>query len=674
VTKALGTLGPYELVAELGRGGMATLYLAQRVGPGGFARQVAVKVVHAEHQSDPHFVTMFLDEARLSARVQHPNVVHVEELGEHEGQHYLVMEYVDGVTLADVLRALGQQQKMLPVEVAVSIAAQAADGLHGAHESTDPHGRPLGLVHRDVSPSNILLSSRGHVKIIDFGIARAAGRLTHTEQGALKGKLAYMTPEQLLGQAVDRRSDIFALGIVLWEMLTMRRLFYGTNQAKVMARIRQAEVDPPSKYRPEITPALDEAVLMALARNRDERIQTAYAFRRAVLSAMPQAMFVEPSSIAELVRDAARESLEQRRHVVPEQIREVTMIAQDQPRAADLDEGETEAFVWVDVPSSEIPSLERKVGEASVTGDPIAEVRALGQLTSVLIYAGHHERASEVLARAEQIAEERAQGLRGFVATLRGQLAAAEGDLGARLKAQASAVELYEQAGWPRRAVRAAVNLADTYSHFGAYEQAERALVEALARARQFEMPDAEALALVHLGHAMAMQDRFVEADDQLSHAMAIASTRGEHRTAMVASLYRADLLCRAGRWVAARAEAERVAEQARQREYPTGEALALTHVARAAIASGDPETALSASERAYAIYKTLGSIEQGEGLLFVTRMRVLEAAGRLEEAKRIQAEGVHRLEDIALRIADPDWRRRFLRHVPSHAELLGDA
>jgi serine/threonine protein kinase len=672
VSRVGTSLGPYELVAELGHGGMATLYLAQRVGPAGFSRQVAVKVVNQAHQQDPTFVSMFLDEARLSARVQHPNVVHVEELGEQQGVPYLVMEYVDGVSLVDVMRALVTSKRATPIDMAVSIAAQVADGLHGAHESTDEHGRPLGIVHRDVSPHNILLSSRGHVKVIDFGIARARGRLTATEDGALKGKLAYLTPEQLAGDVVDRRSDIFTLAIVLWEMLTMRRLFHSSNDGTTMMRVREARVESPKQYRPEVSDALEHVVMVALARDRAERFQTAYAFRRALLSACSESLFVEPTQIAELVRDAARDSLERRRGAVPEELREATILAP--PPMVEMRDEEGEIFVSRSRPSEDLPELEALVTRARESGDMLAEVRATGRLIGTLIQAGQHERAAGMLEGLEAMSAALTPGMRAFIASLGGQIAAARGDLAARIRAQASALELYEEAGWPKRAARAAVNLADAYNRFGAYEAAERELVAARARARQLEMPDTEAYAILNLAHAVMMQDRFGEAESLLKQGLHIAEARGETRAAIFASFYRADLLCRTGLWTAARAQAEKARGLAVDREWPGGEAMALTQLARAALAMGDRAGALAASERAYQIFLSLGSLEENEGLLYVVHIRALSAMGRDVEALAVREAARRRLESIAMRISDPDWRRRFLRHVGTHAEIFGSA
>ncbi|HJL18535.1 MAG TPA: serine/threonine-protein kinase [Sandaracinaceae bacterium LLY-WYZ-13_1] len=306
-------LGPYEVLEEMARGGMATLFLGRWSGPGGFQRRVVIKLIHQDAADDPEVVRMFLDEARLSAAIQHPNVVHVEGLAEHRGEHYLVMEFIEGVTLVDILRSLIARGEQMPVDIAVSIAAEVAKGLHAAHESTDDAGRPLGIVHRDVSPQNVLVDRRGFVKIIDFGVAKAQHRLSKTATGAVKGKLAYMSPEQLAGEDIDRQTDVFALGTVLWEMLTLRRLFYRKNDLETIFAIREADVPPPGTLRPGIGPKLDDVVCTMLAQNREERFATAAAARAALLAAHVDALRLDAVHVARFVRAVAAEALEKRK-------------------------------------------------------------------------------------------------------------------------------------------------------------------------------------------------------------------------------------------------------------------------------------------------------------------------------------------------------------------------
>jgi len=239
-------VGSYDIVTRLRSGGMATLFLGRRQGPAGFRRHVAIKVVHEHLAADPTFVRMFLDEALLSARIQHPNVVHVEELGEADGTYFLVMEYVHGCTLSRLLKQLSKLGRRLSPDMAAWIAIQIAEGLHAAHDLTGDHGEALHVVHRDVSPQNVLLSETGHVKLIDFGVAKARGRALRTTSGSLKGKLAYMSPEQARGDDLDRRTDVYALGVVLWESLTGRRRFQAADQIALLRLVQAPTISPPS--------------------------------------------------------------------------------------------------------------------------------------------------------------------------------------------------------------------------------------------------------------------------------------------------------------------------------------------------------------------------------------------------------------------------------------------
>jgi serine/threonine protein kinase len=307
-------IGEYEVLAPLRTGGMAALYLGRRAGAAGFTKPVAIKVIHPHLAHDPSFIEMFLDEARLSARIQDPNVVHVEDLGEADGMFYLAMEYVLGAPLSALLARLVQGGLSFDVPMACAIAMRVADGLHAAHELRDDDGAPLEVVHRDVSPQNVLLSEAGHVKLIDFGVARARGRLQETEAGALKGKVRYMSPEQAWGRPIDRRTDVYALAIVLWEMLVLRRFIEGSNDIEALELARAPNLEPPSKHRAGIPPDLDRVILTALSREPSERFETAQAFRRALSNAVPEALRVEPGDIAALVESQlGRQLAEERR-------------------------------------------------------------------------------------------------------------------------------------------------------------------------------------------------------------------------------------------------------------------------------------------------------------------------------------------------------------------------
>jgi len=294
-------VGDYEIVAKLREGGMATLFLGKRVGEAGFSRLVAIKVIHPDLANDEQFRQMFLDEALLSSRIDHPNVVHVEELRQFEGSHFLTMEFVHGCSLSQLQRTLLARGRRLAPAFAARIAMHVADGLHAAHETCDESGRALGVVHRDVTPENILLAYGGHVKLIDFGIAKAYGRKHRTMDGLLKGKFRYMAPEQAHGKAVDRRVDIYQLGIVLWEMLTLRRLFSAEGDVELLASVQKPNVRPPSSLVDRIPPALDAAVMMALHPDPRRRPVDAQAFARLLARAVPSAHDVDSGALRALL-------------------------------------------------------------------------------------------------------------------------------------------------------------------------------------------------------------------------------------------------------------------------------------------------------------------------------------------------------------------------------------
>jgi serine/threonine protein kinase len=228
----------YELVAEIASGGMATVFLARLSGVGGFQRMVAIKRLHPHLAGDQEFVDMFLDEARLAAGIHHPNVVSILEVGASPRGYYLVMEYIEGDTLARLLARAATSSQRVPEPIVIRVVLDMLAGLHAAHELKDEAGQPTSLVHRDVSPQNLLVGVDGVCRITDFGVARAATRLAGTRVGQLKGKIAYMAPEQALGQTdLDRRADVFAAGIVLWEVLAGRRLFKSENEAATLSRV-----------------------------------------------------------------------------------------------------------------------------------------------------------------------------------------------------------------------------------------------------------------------------------------------------------------------------------------------------------------------------------------------------------------------------------------------------
>jgi serine/threonine protein kinase len=276
------TIGRYAMCAEIAAGGMATVHLGKLLGPVGFSRIVAIKALHPQFAKDPDFLSMFLDEARLAGRIRHPNVVSVFDVVSRQGELFLVMDYVPGETLARLARAARAQNERVPLPVALAVVAGALDGLHAAHEAKDESGAPLGIVHRDVSPQNILVGTDGAARILDFGVAKAVGRMQATRGDQLKGKLAYMAPEQLMRGPLDRGADVYAASIVLWELLTRERLFQGDDEISTYKLALDAVVRPPSEVLAELPQMLDAIVLKGLARNREDRFSTARDMARAL--------------------------------------------------------------------------------------------------------------------------------------------------------------------------------------------------------------------------------------------------------------------------------------------------------------------------------------------------------------------------------------------------------
>lgn len=291
-------VGRYVIGPELASGGMATVHLGRMHGPAGFGKTVAIKRLHAQFAKDPELTKMFLDEARVTSGLTHPNVVMTLDVLEEPDGLYLVMEYVHGASLAQIERSLPPGEK-IPLRIACAIAAAFLDGLQAAHEATDDMGQPLGIVHRDVSPQNVLVAFAGVAKIADFGIAKAAGRMHSTGDGSAKGKLSYMAPEQVMSDPVTPRTDVFAAGIVLWECLARRRLVPGNSAAERLRALLELEVVAPSTFAPEVPAALDAIVLRALEKDPSRRFTSAKEMSSALQGAIELARAGE---IAEWMR------------------------------------------------------------------------------------------------------------------------------------------------------------------------------------------------------------------------------------------------------------------------------------------------------------------------------------------------------------------------------------
>ncbi len=275
VVSAIRPFGKYFLVRKLAEGGMAEIFLAKLVGAEGFERNVVIKrmLQHLTQVSD--FVKMFLDEARLAARLAHPNVVQIYDLGLADGCYYICMEYLAGEDFSAMLRTAARRREYVPLNVVARVVAEAAAGLHFAHDFHDEDGRPLGIVHRDVSPSNIFVTYVGQVKMLDFGIAKAEVRVTNTTAGVVKGKYMYMSPEQARGTGVDRRSDVFSLGVSLYEACTNTRPFAKENDLAVLNAVLKCEFVPPRRLRPDLPPDLEAIILKAMAADVKDRYQSA---------------------------------------------------------------------------------------------------------------------------------------------------------------------------------------------------------------------------------------------------------------------------------------------------------------------------------------------------------------------------------------------------------------
>ena len=319
---------------------MATVHLGRLLGPVGFSRTVAIKRLHAQFASDPEFVSMFLDEARLAARIRHPNVVPTLDVVATGGELFLVMEYVPGESIARLSRALRERQQTLPTRLLSAVMAGVLHGLHAAHEAKDERGHALGIVHRDMSPQNVLVGTDGVARVLDFGVAKAAGRMQTTREGQIKGKLSYMPPEQLRGASVNRQSDIYAAGVMLWELVTGLRLFSGDNEGAIVAKVLEGRVEAPSKVlvrsgvkNQTLSDStlrgledLDSTILRALQMEPENRFATA---REMALEIERKLQPATGSEVADWVEHIAKDVLHSRAAMVAEIESSTSLFAAD---------------------------------------------------------------------------------------------------------------------------------------------------------------------------------------------------------------------------------------------------------------------------------------------------------------------------------------------------------
>ena len=307
-------VGRYELLVELASGGMATVYIGRQRGAGGFERLVAIKRMHPHVGSVPELAAAFMDEARIASLVRHQNVVNVHDVHEAGGEHLLVMDFVDGASLANVMRAARKRDERISRPAALRIVRESLYGLHAAHEQVNLEGRPLGIVHRDATPHNILLGADGSVRLTDFGIAKAAERTVQTATGLAKGKFRYMAPEQARGGAIDRRVDVFAMGIVCWELVTGERLFDAEGDAEVLLAITEGRYRTPSSVDPAVPAELEQIIMRALALDANSRWPTALAFADAIEGfARRTQEIASAAEIARLVDEFAGADIRRRR-------------------------------------------------------------------------------------------------------------------------------------------------------------------------------------------------------------------------------------------------------------------------------------------------------------------------------------------------------------------------
>ncbi len=326
----------YLVFDEIGVGGMASVHIGMLTGAVGFRRIVALKQLHARFIHDPDFVSQFINEARLAARIHHAHVVQTLDVVWTGTQLMLVLEYVDGDTLNRVLRSAVERRQQLPLEIACSMVTGLLHGLHAAHEVRDEEGAPLDIVHRDVSPQNILIGRDGIARVLDFGVAKALAQSPATQTGLLKGKFGYMAPEQIMRGQVDRRTDVFAAGVVLWEALTCRRLFQASrNIEQAMSRVVTGDIPPPSAHRPGIPPVLDAIVLKAMDRDVERRFQSAEELAEAIENNVPVA---SPHLVKTWFGPLASEELKQRSELIRSINKRYGTPGRSTPRPNELEE------------------------------------------------------------------------------------------------------------------------------------------------------------------------------------------------------------------------------------------------------------------------------------------------------------------------------------------------
>ncbi len=385
-------LGRNELLATIGEGGMARVILARQRGPMGFEKVVVVKIIHPDFAADRAAVGMLLDEARIAAAISHPHVVQTYELAEAHGSFYIVMEYLAGESLQRILKTVSAGASFDP-RMAARIIADAADGLHAAHELADLQGTNLGVIHRDVSLGNIVVLYNGCTKVVDFGIAKTKHRVSSTTQaGQLKGKYSYMSPEQIKNEPMDRRSDVFSLGVVLWECLAQRRLFHADNIPGILMQILESKRIAPSAYRPEVPPALDAIALRALQTDPAKRFQSAAEMKRALEDAIWESR-CDAGDVQHFMTAVFGDRMRKRQAMLADCARNSTPLLE--PKDTRLDDTQPQ------LPRALSPKrIERRRGW--LAGAVLAVGAMIGAGVGVRLIAGSFGRNNEVLAKTTE--------------------------------------------------------------------------------------------------------------------------------------------------------------------------------------------------------------------------------------------------------------------------------